>query len=78
MNPVELEIFLLQNTWIMWAIILWTLPWKGWALWKSAQRKEKIWFVALLIMNTFAILEILYIFVFSKKTVKETENSALK
>ena len=47
--------------------ILWTLPWKGVALWKAATNKKKAWFVALLILNTLAILEILYIFVFSKE-----------
>jgi len=45
---------------------LWTLPWKGVALWKSARQKQKWWFIALLIINTIGILEILYIFIFSK------------
>lgn len=45
---------------------LWTLPWKGVALWKSARQKQKWWFIALLIVNTIGILEILYIFIFSK------------
>ena len=43
-------------------IALWTLPWKGVALWKAAHLGEKNWFVALLILNTLAILEIVYIF----------------
>jgi 4-amino-4-deoxy-L-arabinose transferase-like glycosyltransferase len=47
-------------------IALWTLPWKGVALWKAAGKKEKWWFIALLVLNTLGILEILYIFVFSK------------
>ncbi|MBI2644181.1 MAG: hypothetical protein HYW95_01575 [Candidatus Wildermuthbacteria bacterium] len=58
------------NSWadslVLLVIALWTLPWKGIALWKAAHREEKIWFIAILILNTFAILEILYIFVFSK------------
>ncbi|HCP08933.1 MAG TPA: hypothetical protein DIT25_04005 [Candidatus Moranbacteria bacterium] len=45
----------------------WTIPWKAVALWKSARRGEKIWFTVLLLLNTLAILEILYIFVFSKR-----------
>ncbi len=49
---------------------LWTLPWKGYALWKSARRGDKWWFIALLVINTLAILEILYIFVFSEKREK--------
>jgi hypothetical protein len=49
---------------------LWSLPWKGVALWKAARNSSKGWFVALLLINTLGILEILYIFIFSKKTAK--------
>lgn len=48
------------------ALVIWVLPWKGLALWKAALRKQKIWFVVLLVLNTMAILEILYIFYFSE------------
>ena len=47
--------------------IAWTLPWKGVALWKSARNKHLVWFIVLLIVNTLAILEIIYIFGFSKR-----------
>ena len=60
---------------------LWTIPWKGVALWKAAKKNHLIWFIALLIFNTLAILEILYIFVFSKtreKKVKKTEKKRKK
>jgi len=50
------------------AIVLWTIPWKGVALWKASHREEKWWFIVLLVINTLGILEILYIFVFSKKS----------
>ena len=43
------------------ALIIWTIPWKGLALWKSAKNNQKIWFIVLLITNTLGILEILYI-----------------
>jgi len=46
---------------------LWTLPWKTWALWLAARRGEKVWFIILLIVNTLAILEIIYIFVVAKR-----------
>jgi hypothetical protein len=57
----------------MWAtlvillLVLWTLPWKGVALWRAAGNKQLVWFICLLIFNTLAILEIIYIFGFSKK-----------
>jgi hypothetical protein len=62
-----MEQFLIQNQWIIILAIIWTLPWKGIALWKAAKNDDKKWFIALLLLNTLAILEILYIFVFSKK-----------
>jgi len=46
---------------------IWALVWKGIALWKAARNGSKIWYVALLVVNTVGILEILYIFFFSKK-----------
>ncbi len=46
--------------------LVWVMIWKGFALWISARKNEKVWFVALLLINTLGILEILYIFVFSK------------
>lgn len=45
---------------------VWSIIWKGTALWMSARRNQKIWFVVLLCVNTVGILEILYIFFFSK------------
>jgi hypothetical protein len=62
-----MEQYLMDNLWLIVIIGLWTLPWKGVALWKSAQKKQKWWFIFLLVINTVAILEILYIFIFSKK-----------
>lgn len=48
-------------------IVLWSLLWKALALWRAARQGSKWWFVILLVVNTFGILEILYIYVFSKK-----------
>lgn len=44
----------------------WALAWKGVALWKASQKGKKAWFVLLLILNTFGVVEILYIFWLSK------------
>jgi hypothetical protein len=62
-----LEQMFISNPWITILIALWVLPWKGVALWKAAKNGSKPWFIALLILNTLGILEILYIFVFGKK-----------
>ncbi len=57
----------------LWFILisLWTLPWKGVALWKSARAQEKWWFIALLLINTIGILEIVYIFFFAPSTTQK-------
>jgi len=47
--------------------LVWSLIWKGLALWHSAQRDDRLWFVALLVINTAGILEIVYLFFFAKK-----------
>lgn len=49
---------------------IWSLIWKGIALWKAARNGSKPWYIALLIINTVGILEIVYIFFFSKKEKK--------
>lgn len=48
-------------------IIAWSLAWKGIALWKAARREDKWWFIALLLINTMGILEILYILIWNKR-----------
>ena len=48
-------------------IAVWSIVWKGIALWKAARNGSKVWYVFLLILNTAGILEIIYIFGFSKK-----------
>ncbi|NTV22625.1 MAG: hypothetical protein HGB03_03655 [Candidatus Yonathbacteria bacterium] len=52
----------LNDPYILLLILLWVLPWKGYALWLASRRGQKWWFIALLIVNTLAILEIIYIF----------------
>ncbi len=47
------------------ALFAWAVAWKGMALWKAAQKEQKWWFIAFLVVNTLGILEILYIYVFS-------------
>ena len=53
--------------------VIWVLPWKGVALWKAATLGKKGWFVLLLLVNTLAVLDILYIFVFSKMRSQKGE-----
>lgn len=58
-NPIAIALILL--------ITVWTVFWKGLALWNAALNDQRNWFVALIIVNTVGILEIIYLFRFAKK-----------
>ena len=59
------------------ALLIWSIIWKGLALWKAAKNGDTGWFVVLLIVNTVGILEILYIYVFSKKKEQSGDEASL-
>lgn len=48
-------------------LMIWSLVWKGIALWKSGRNNQLVWFIVLLIVNTVGILEIVYLLWFQKK-----------
>jgi hypothetical protein len=48
-------------------IALWTIVIKGYALWVAARAGQKWWFIALLVINTIGILEVVYLIWFSPK-----------
>lgn len=52
--------------WLFAIILIWIVVWKLLALWKSARNNHIVWFIVLAVVNTVGILEILYIYVFSK------------
>ena len=58
--------------------VVWSIFWKGIALWNAAKRGENWWFIALLVINTFGILEIFYIFFVAKIKASEMLNGILK
>ena len=62
------------------AISVWTLIWKGFALWHSAKNKQKGWFIAVLILNTIGLLPIIYLIWFKPKceSCDEEENEVVK
>lgn len=43
-------------------LLLWSVFWKGLALWHAGRRGQPWWFVILLVVNTLGILEIIYLF----------------
>ena len=85
LNSSDIELFNYFLTSPIFRIIfilltIWVLTWKGIALWRAARNNQRNWFIALLIINTVGILEIIYIFYLSKpKTLsvdKEPDNSS--
>ena len=48
-------------------LIIWSVVWTGLALWRAARLGQKGWFIALLLINSMGVLEILYLLVISKK-----------
>lgn len=47
-------------------LVVWSLIWKGIALWHAARNEQRAWFIALLLINTIGILEIIYLLFFRK------------
>jgi len=42
-------------------LLVWSVFWKGLAMWRAARRDQPLWYIALLVINTAGILEILYL-----------------
>ena len=59
------------NLLLMWLVIslaiVWSMVWKGIALWRAGRNGHLVWFIVLFIVNTVGILEIIYIFAFSRR-----------
>ncbi len=68
----------LQSWQVVFLLLLsiWSIFWRGIALWRSAKENQRNWFIVLLIVNTAGILEIVYLFGFAKKklTFKELKS----
>ena len=52
---------LLSNMYVIVPLIIWSMIWKGFALWTAGNRKEKTWFIFIFLLNTIGILEIIYL-----------------
>lgn len=52
---------------MQYVLLVWSIAWKGVALWNASRNSQKNWFIAILIVNIIGILEIIYLFGFAKK-----------
>ena len=57
----QLQNLPLFNSPIFPLLLVWSLIWKGLAMWRAAKNGEKAWFVFLFLINTFGILDIIYL-----------------
>jgi len=64
--------------WLLIIILLWALFWKILATWKAARKNSPIWFIALFVINTIGILELLYLYVFSELPKKPSKQKTKK
>jgi hypothetical protein len=58
-------------------LVAWSISWKGFALWRAARKSDRIWFVALLLLNTVGLLEIFYLFVWNKIRPKDQDKDPI-
>lgn len=58
---------------VFYLLFAWSLIWKGIAMWKAAKLEQRNWFIVILVINTLGILELVYLFRFSKKKLKLSE-----
>jgi methionyl-tRNA synthetase len=52
-------------------MIIWSLIWKGFALWKSARNGQTAWFIIFMTINTIGLLEIGYLIMMKEARDRE-------
>lgn len=55
-----------SNPLFLLAFLIWSLVWKGYALWTAAKKNQLTWFILILLVNTLGLLEILYVLFLQK------------
>ncbi len=69
-NSIDIAAYLGIPQWLLVLVVIWSLAWMGIAMWLAAKKNHLAWFVVFLLFHTLGILEILYIFVFSKMSAR--------
>jgi len=72
-----MDIAFWQN-FLIYVLYIWSLIWKGIALWRAAHLKQRNWFIVMLVLNTVGLLEIVYLFRFAKKRLTFEEIKSWK
>jgi len=66
--PETIQGFLTAFLPLVIALVLWTVIIKGFALWNAARGSQKWWFIAMLVVNTLGILEVVYLIWFRPRS----------
>jgi methionyl-tRNA synthetase len=72
---MDLDTLVTISPFVIVPVAIWSVVWKGLALWRAARLQQKGWFIALLVINTLGILEILYIYIITRKTPSNSTNN---
>jgi len=56
-------------------VAVWDLAWKGLALWQAGKRRQPVWFVALLVLNTVGILPITYLWLMRRRDTDKDQQA---
>jgi hypothetical protein len=65
---MENIVYTIHNTpWLLALIVIWSIAWKAIATWHAARNSQLGWFIALFVINTVGVLEIIYLAFFAKK-----------
>jgi len=67
MNLTAVAQYIESHPAVLWAVIAWSIAWKGVALWHAARGRQLAWYIVLLVINTVGVLEIVYLLFFRKK-----------
>ena len=63
----------MKNPMVFTPLIVWSLMWKGLALWRAARLRQVGWYIALLVINTVGIFEIIYLVATNNKAASRTK-----
>lgn len=58
-------------------LVVWSLIWKGLALWRAGRKNQLAWFIVMLIVNTCGILEIIYLLTAGKNKTETTSSAGI-
>jgi hypothetical protein len=56
-------------------VAVWDVVWKGLALWQAAKRRQPVWFVCLLFLNTAGALPIAYLVMMRRRDAAKDQEA---